>query len=104
MLVPQQSPLPKFPAVSRDLSFDLPDATRYDALEDVVRKVKPEHLEELKYVTTYRGKPLEKGRKSVTITLIFRSPSETLTGDKVEAAVQKVVDAAKGELGAALRA
>jgi phenylalanyl-tRNA synthetase beta chain len=104
MLVPQQIPLPKFPAVSRDLSFDLPESMRYAALEDVVRNVKPEYLEELKYVTTYRGKPLEKGRKSVTITLVFRSASETLTGEKVEASVQRVVDAAKEALGASLRA
>jgi phenylalanyl-tRNA synthetase beta chain len=102
-LVPQLRALPKYPSVARDLSFDLPEATRYDALEGVVRTVAPADLEELKHVTTYRGKPLEKGRKSVTITLVFRSPTETLTGEKVEAAVQKVVEAAKGELGAALR-
>ena len=35
-------------------------------------------------VTTYRGKPLEKGQKSVTVTLVFRSPTRTLTGDEVE--------------------
>ena len=66
--------------------------------------MKPDLLEDLEYVTTYRGKPLEKGRKSVTITLVFRSPTETLTGEAVEASVQRVVEAAKRDLNATLRA
>ena len=54
-------------------------------------------------MTTYRGKPLEKGTKSVTITLVFRSPAETLTSEQVEASVGRVVEAAKRDLGATLR-
>jgi phenylalanyl-tRNA synthetase beta subunit len=57
----------------------------------------------VEYVTTYRGKPLEKGQKSVTTTLVFRSATATLTSEQVEPAVQGVIDAAKKELGATLR-
>ncbi len=64
----------------------------------------PELMEDLEYVTTYRGKPLENGQKSVTVTLVFRSPTGTLTGEQVDATVQRVVEAAKAELGATLRA
>jgi phenylalanyl-tRNA synthetase beta chain len=60
-------------------------------------------MEEVRFVTTYRGKPLEKGQKSVTTTLIFRSPAATLTSEQVEPAVQRVIDAAKQQLGATLR-
>jgi phenylalanyl-tRNA synthetase beta chain len=101
--VPQLHPLPRFPAVRRDLSFILKDQTRFAELEAVVRNSKPESLEDLEYVTTYRGKPLEKGTKSVTITLVFRSPTGTLTSDAVEASVQKVTIAAEQMLGAKLR-
>jgi len=69
----------------------------------VVAEVKPEGLEAVDYVTTYRGKPLEAGVKSMTITLVFRSPTATLTSEAVESSVQKVVDAAKAKLGATLR-
>jgi phenylalanyl-tRNA synthetase beta chain len=61
-------------------------------------------LESIEYVTTYRGKPLEAGTKSVTITLVFRSATTTLTSEAVEDAVQKVTAAAKANLGATLRA
>jgi phenylalanyl-tRNA synthetase beta subunit len=40
----------------------------------------------------------------VTVTLVFRSPTETLTGEAVEASVQRVVEAAKRDLNATLRA
>jgi len=96
-------PLPRFPAVRRDLSLVISDATRYEAVERIIRESKPEMLEKLEYVTTYRGKPLEKGQKSITVTLVFRSPTTTLTSEQVEGSVQKVVDAAKRELGATLR-
>ncbi|HXE52867.1 MAG TPA: phenylalanine--tRNA ligase subunit beta [Tepidisphaeraceae bacterium] len=102
--VPQQKPLPMFPAVRRDLSLVVPESMRYEQIETLIRSMKPELMEDLEYVTTYRGKPLEKGQKSVTVTLIFRSPSGTLTGEQVDATVQKVIDAARTQLGATLRA
>lgn len=101
--VPQLRPLPAFPAVRRDLSLVVPESTRYEAVESLIREQKSALLEGVEYVTTYRGKPLEKGAKSVTMTLIFRSPERTLTGEEVEASVQKVIEAAKGQ-GWGLRA
>jgi phenylalanyl-tRNA synthetase beta chain len=102
--VKQLHPLPKFPAVRRDLTLDVAESVPYQKIESLVREVKPELLENLEYVTTYRGKPLAKGQKSVTMTLVFRSPTETLTGEAVEASVQRVIEAAKRDLNATLRA
>lgn len=101
--VPQLRPLPKFPSIRRDLSLVIPDATRYEKLESLITDQNPRHLEELQYVTTYRGKPLEKGQKSVTVTLVFRSPTETLTSEAVDAQVQRIVEAA-GQQGWVQRA
>ena len=101
--VPQLHALPRFPAVRRDLSLVVAENTRYEQLAAVVAEVKPEGLEALDYVTTYRGKPLEAGVKSVTVTLVFRSATATLTSEAVESSVQRVVEAAKEKLGAVLR-
>ena len=102
--VPQLRPLPRFPAVRRDLSLVVPEQTRYEQVDQTIHAVAPADLEAVEYVTTYRGKPLESGTKSVTVALVFRSPTATLTGDAVESAVAGVVDAAKTRLGATLRA
>lgn len=101
--VPQLNPLPKYPAIRRDLSFVLADAVRFDQVAKVIADVRPDHLEDVEFVTTYRGKPLEKGTKSVTITLVFRSPSTTLTSEAVESSVVRVTDAARQQLNATLR-
>lgn len=93
--VPQLRPLPRFPAMRRDLSLVVPEATAFETLEKLVARAAPENLESLEYVGVYRGKPLEKGTKSQTISLLFRSPNETLTSQAVDAAVKKVTDAAE---------
>ena len=102
--VPQLQPLPRFPSVRRDLSLVVPEQTRYEQVDATIHAVAPADLEAVEYVTTYRGKPLAGGTKSVTVALVFRSPTATLTGDAVESAVAGVVDAARRQLGATLRA
>jgi phenylalanyl-tRNA synthetase beta chain len=102
--VPQLHHLPKYPAVRRDLSLVVSEATRFDQVDQLIRQTRPQHMEDVEYVTTYRGKPLEAGAKSVTVTLVFRSSEATLISEQVEDAVAKVVAAAKQNLGATLRA
>ncbi len=101
--VPQLKPLPQFPPAERDLSLVVSENVRYEAVESLVKAVNPPNLESASFVTTYRGKPLEKGTKSVTLKLIFRSATGTLTSDQVEQAVGAVVEKAKADLGATLR-
>lgn len=101
--VPQLHSLPRFPAVRRDVSFIVPDDLRFEKIDSLIRGLSLEFLESIDLVTTYRGKPLEVGRKSVTITLVFRCPDATLTSEQVEASVQRAIEAAKQQLGAALR-
>ena len=101
--VPQLSALPQFPPAERDLSLVVAEKVRYADIESLVREFKPQHLESLSYVTTYRGKPLEKGTKSVTIRFVFRSPAGTLSSEQVEANIKDVIHFAGTKLGAVVR-
>jgi phenylalanyl-tRNA synthetase beta chain len=96
-------PLPQFPAARRDLSLVVDDATPFEKIEQTLRSARLENLEQIEYVTTFRGKPLESGKKSVTVTLVFRSASATLTGEQVEGAVASAFGSASTQLGATLR-
>jgi phenylalanyl-tRNA synthetase beta chain len=95
--LPQVRDPPKFPAVRRDLSLVVAERVRYDEIESAVRDLKLPHLQGVEYVTTFRGKPVGEGSKSVTVQLVFRSDTGTLTSEEVEVSVQKVVGAAKGK-------
>ncbi len=97
--VPQLHPLPRFPAVRRDVSLIVPDHLRYEKIDSLIRGLNLEFLESIDFVTTYCGKPLESGCKSVTITLVFRCPDATLTSERVEASVQRAIESAKRQLG-----
>jgi phenylalanyl-tRNA synthetase beta chain len=101
--LPQVKDLAKFPAVKRDLSLVVAERVRYEEIASVVRELKLANLEGVEYVTTYRGKQLGEGNKSVTVELVFRSESGTLTSEEVEGSVQRVVGAAKERVGAQLR-
>ena len=63
--LPQLQPLPNFPAVRRDLSLIVADAVRFEKIETLLRGLDLPFLEGIEFVTTYRGKPLEAGSKSV---------------------------------------
>lgn len=102
--VPQLQPLPKYPAVRRDLSLLVNEQVRYEQLESIVRELKLDALEAVDFVTTYRGKPLVAGTKSVTFTLVFRKPDGTLTSGEVDERVTRVVSSAGEKVGATLRA
>lgn len=101
--VPQLHTLPRYPSIERDLSLVVPEATPFAQIQQAIVDANPPQLEALHYVTTYRGKPLEKGQKSVTVTMVFRSQEGTLTAEQVEPTVQKVVQSATAALGATLR-
>lgn len=102
--VPQLRPPPRFPAIRRDLSLVVPESTPFAAISDLIRSVSPKYLNDVEFVTTYRGKPMEKGQKSVTVTLVFRSPDETLGSEQAESSVGCVIEAAREKLGATIRA
>ncbi|HVT87824.1 MAG TPA: phenylalanine--tRNA ligase subunit beta [Tepidisphaeraceae bacterium] len=93
--VPTLAPLPRFPAVRRDLSLIMPDNVPFESVHQLIRENWPVELEAMEYVGSYRGKPLEKGTKSQTISLVFRDATQTLTNEAVDAAMGKVIDAAQ---------
>lgn len=98
------SELPKFPPVRRDLSLVVDEAVTWGQLDGVIRSVAQPLRTETQYVTTYRGKQLGKGRKSVTVQVEYRSAESTLRGEQVDQQVAEIVSALKDKLAAELRA
>ncbi len=97
-------PLPKFPPIRRDLSLLLDEAVTWKELSETIRALNQPELEELDYVGTYRGKQVPPGKKSLTLTLTYRSATETLRHEQADAFVAQVLAAAQKRLAAELRA
>jgi phenylalanyl-tRNA synthetase beta chain len=99
-------PLPKFPAVERDLSILLPRATPYAAIEKTLLGAKAPHLHAVGLKDVFvdaTGVKLAADQRSVTVTLTFRDEGRTLTSEEVDRAVETLRDHAKAELGAVFR-
>jgi len=83
-----------FPRVSRDLSFLVPSSLAYSELEGIIESsLEGTSFSEIRVSDIYRGKGVEQGFTSVTVTLDFESFERTLTDDEVNDCIAKVLDA-----------
>jgi len=97
------STLPEFPAIERDLSLIVDESATWAEVEALVLGLDLKQFESLEFVGAYRGKQAGAGKKSLTLRLRFRSGSGTLRHDDVDPQMQRVVEAAQGQLAATLR-
>ncbi|OCN03262.1 phenylalanine--tRNA ligase subunit beta [Clostridium sp. W14A] len=95
-------PLPKFPAVARDLALICEDKTPVMSLEKAIRIGAGSLLERIELFDVYRGEQIEKGRKSVAFRIVLRSPDSTLTEEQITAAMTRAVKELEN-IGAILR-
>lgn len=95
-------PLPKFPALTRDLTLICDDEMEAGELEKVIRGNGGKILESVSFVDVYKGAQIETGKKSVTYSVTMRSLAGTLTDEEADRAVAKILRGL-AEIGAVLR-
>jgi len=96
-------PVGRFPAVRRDLSLIVDDATTWARLRGVLDGVDQPLRTDVQYVTTYRGRPIPEGKKSVTMTLVYQSQTATLRSEQVDAEMAAVTEAFAAAMAAEVR-
>ena len=96
-------PLPKFPAVTRDIAVVCDEAVTVGALEEAIRKGAKGLLKEVKLFDIYRGKGVDEGKKSVAFNLVLRADDRSLTSEEADADVKCILETLEQECGAVLR-
>jgi phenylalanyl-tRNA synthetase beta chain len=94
---------PRFPAVERDFSLVITDATSYGALEGAVRRLSIPEIMDIQPVDLFRGASVGEGRYSLLLRVIFQSEQATLTDGQLSEFSARIV-AALEQAGARLRA
>ncbi|MEI6432918.1 MAG: phenylalanine--tRNA ligase subunit beta, partial [bacterium] len=84
------TPLPKFPAVVRDLAPVFSSAVPYATIEEASRAAAGNLLESLRLMGVYTGANVGEGNRSLTLRLTFRSGEGTLRDADVENALIEV--------------
>ena len=96
-------PLPRFPAIQRDLSIIVDKNIRWADIVEAVSKKASAELEDIQFVGIYRGRGIPSGRKSVTLSVRFRDEDGTLTHETVDRLQADIVASLAKSVGAELR-
>ncbi|MCL1828995.1 MAG: phenylalanine--tRNA ligase subunit beta [Oscillospiraceae bacterium] len=96
-------PLPRFPAIERDLAIVCDAAVPVAGLRACIFSAGGEYLEQCELFDVYTGAPIPEGMKSAAFSLAFRANDRTLTDDIADRLLQSILDALKDECGAVMR-
>ena len=100
---PVYTPLPRFPAITRDIAVVCDASVPVGELTECIRKAEKNVLRGVKLFDVYTGVGIPEGKKSVAFSLTLRSDDGTLTDDHAEEAVRAVLDALRENFGAVIR-
>lgn len=96
-------PLPKFPAVTRDIAVVCDAVVTVGTLEDCIRRGAHGLLKSVTLFDIYTGAGIPEGKKSVAFNLELRSDERSLTAEEADADVKSILELLGTELGAVLR-
>jgi len=111
-VTPRYRPVPRLPAVTRDLSLVMLETTPAHAVVQAIRAEAGELCESVEIATEFRGGNVPSGQRSVTFRVVYRDPearrnpeqARTLTDKEIDQVQDKVVARASRQFGATLRA
>ncbi|KFZ41354.1 MULTISPECIES: phenylalanine--tRNA ligase subunit beta [unclassified Thermoactinomyces] len=96
-------PIPRYPAVTRDLAVTVDENVPAGRIEAGIRKVAGELLESVTLFDVFTGEQIGEGKKSVAYSLVFRTNERTLTDEEVHQIHERIVHYLTEQFGAQLR-
>ncbi len=76
-------PIPRFPAVTRDVTFIIDRDIETMSILESLRQMKEELVEDVYLFDVFEGDPIAAGKKSISFRIVYRSASRTLEDDVV---------------------
>ena len=96
-------PLPRFPAVQRDLAVVVPTEVTAGQIEAAIRAMKIPLLSRITLFDVYEGGQVGSGKRSLAWSLIFQASDRTLTDKEVNELHAKIVAEVGRRFGAEIR-
>ncbi|MFP4193995.1 MAG: phenylalanine--tRNA ligase subunit beta [Desulfobacterales bacterium] len=101
---PEFRPIPRFPAVTRDVTLIVDNNIEAGQITDHVRAADTDLIENVFMFDLYSGDPVPKGKKSVSLRIVYRSYTRTLEDAEVNEIHRKITDSLLAAFNAALPA
>ncbi|MFW6030883.1 MAG: glycosyl hydrolase 2 galactose-binding domain-containing protein, partial [Halanaerobiales bacterium] len=96
-------PLPKYPALSRDIALVVEEEVTSKEIKDIILEVGSEIIESIELFDLYQGEQLEEGDKSLAYSIKYRVSDKTLTDDEVNEVQSEIEEKLNEKLGAHIR-
>ncbi len=100
---PVYKPLPKFPAVTRDIAVVCDKAIPVAKLIGCIMSAGGKYLKDCTLFDIYTGSHIAQGKKSVAFSLTLRADDQTLTDEHAEDTMKSVLAALERDFGAVMR-
>jgi len=98
----QSKPIPKFPAVSRDITIIVNKDTESGAILECIDNIQEQLIENIQLFDVFTGDPISLGKKSVSIRVTYRSNKKTLEDEDVGKIHKTIADRLIKEFDAGL--
>jgi len=95
--------LDKFPRVKRDLSLLLNEEIKFSEIVEVAKKCDNTLLKEISLFDVYKGKNMEKGKKSYAVRFALQDKDKTLMDKEIDGVMSKIQNSLIEKLEAELR-
>jgi len=102
-VVPQYSPVSKFPSIKRDLALVVREDISAGRVFAEIKKSGGVRLQLVEIFDIYRGKGIVEGMKSLAVSLTIQDDEKTLVDDEVDEIIQKILVSLQDSIGATLR-
>ena len=96
--------IPSLPIVTRDFAVVSDEKVTWAEIKGCIESLKIDYIEDIEFFDVYRGKQIEKGRKSIAFRVIFRADDKTLKSEEVDILQEKILASLNSSLGVSLRA
>ncbi|SFU28194.1 phenylalanyl-tRNA synthetase beta subunit [Clostridium sp. DSM 8431] len=97
------TPIPKFPAATRDIAILVDDEVLVGDIEDIIKRTGGQLVEKVSLFDIYKGAQIPEGKKSIAYAIVYRDAKKSLTDKDVNKVHDKILKNLENKLGAELR-
>ncbi|RPJ47665.1 MAG: phenylalanine--tRNA ligase subunit beta [Betaproteobacteria bacterium] len=101
--LPVYQEIAKFPAVRRDLAAEFDETVRYGDISNELKRAGPAILRDVVVFDLYRGRGVQKGKKSLAFSVLLQDTEKTLTDAEAEKAMVELRRILQEKFNAKLR-
>ena len=94
-------PVSRFPSITRDIALLVDEKIIYKQIHDIIQDFPL--VNQVTLFDFYSGEQVPSGKKSLAFSIVYSSPSHTLTNEEVDNVQQQILDRLSNDLGVTLR-